>query len=176
MIYTINPTTGIKTKLWSVFKDGIEIIRSLSLKKANIITEELNNALQSNIQRELLQQSNESSSSEESDRIGTPDDELRNRDSFRQLDKILEAAAEAHKRGKEAGRRADEHQGRADEHQRRADESEAKTDDILHQLSTLSQHRLRFAEEKVISLSTSVPTNERRLEQETVEVKAVRTK
>ncbi len=169
MIYTIQPTTGIKTKLWSVLKDGIEIIRSLSKKKANIITEELNNALQSNFQRDLLQQPNESSSSKESGGIGTPDDELRNRDSFRQLDKILEAAAEAHRRADEAGRRADEHQSRADE-------SRAKTDDIIHQLSTLSEHRLRFAEEKINSLSTSVPINERRLEQETIEVKAIRTK
>lgn len=50
MIYPIQPTTGIKTKLWSVLKDGIEIIRSLSKKKkANIITEELNNALRNKV-------------------------------------------------------------------------------------------------------------------------------
>ncbi len=41
-MYTVERTQGIKSKLYSILQNGIEFVRSLSLKKATLIADELN--------------------------------------------------------------------------------------------------------------------------------------
>ncbi|MGL6342713.1 MAG: hypothetical protein ACRC80_26685 [Waterburya sp.] len=45
-MYTISLTLGIKTKLYSIIECGVEIVRSLSLKKATLLVNKLNASTQ----------------------------------------------------------------------------------------------------------------------------------